>query len=81
VDEKGQAARVASALPYLAKRRHALRIERVYWYTWLTREVDPDYPFDYAGLRRLEDGRVVEKPAFSAFRRTALELQGLRDGR
>ena len=78
MDEKGQAARVAAALPYLAKRRRALRIERVYWYTWLTREVDPDYPFDYAGLRRLEPDRVVAKPAFGAFRRTALGLQGLR---
>jgi hypothetical protein len=74
--EKGQAARVSEALPYLVRRRRALRIERVYWYTWLTREVDKSYPFDYAGLRRLEDDRVVAKPALSAFRRTALKLQG-----
>jgi polysaccharide biosynthesis protein PslG len=78
MDEKGQAARVRSALPYLAARRRALRIERIYWYSWLTREVDPEYPFDYAGLRRLEDDRVVAKPAFAAFSRTARELQGLR---
>jgi hypothetical protein len=80
VDEAGQAQRVAAALPYLAARRRALRIERVYWYTWLTREVDPRYPFDYAGLRRLEPDRVVEKPAFAAFRRTALRLQGSPSG-
>jgi hypothetical protein len=78
MDEKGQAARVAAALPYLAKRRRALRIERIYWYSWLTRETDPDYPFDYAGLRRLEPDRVVPKPAFEAFRRSARALQGLR---
>ncbi len=78
MDEKGQAARVAAALPYLAKRRRALRIERIYWYAWLTREVDPEYPFDYAGLRRLESDRVVAKPAFTAFRRSARRLQGLR---
>ena len=78
MDEKGQAARVAAALPYLAKRRRALRIERVYWYSWLTREADPEYPFDYAGLRRLESDRVVPKPAFTAFRRSARGLQGLR---
>ena len=78
MDEKGQAARVTAALPYLAKRRRALGIERVYWYSWLTREVDPDYPFDYAGLRRLESDRVVAKPAFDAFRRSARGLQGLR---
>nr|MDQ3936053.1 hypothetical protein [Actinomycetota bacterium] len=74
--EGGQAARVAQALPYLAARRRALRIERVYWYTWLTRERDRLYPFDYAGLRRLEAGAVVAKPAFAAFSRTARRLQG-----
>ena len=74
--ERGQAERVRAALPYLARRRRELGIERVYWYTWLTRETDRAYPFDYAGLRRLERGRVVAKPALAAFRRTALELQG-----
>jgi hypothetical protein len=76
--ESGQAARVRAALPYLAARRHALGIERVYWYTWLTRETDDVYPFDYAGLRRLEPDRIVAKPAFAAFRSTALGLQGCR---
>jgi hypothetical protein len=74
--EKGQAQRVTAALPYLVRRRRELGIERVYWYNWLTREVDQSYPFDYAGLRRLEDDRVVAKPALAAFRRTALSLQG-----
>jgi len=74
--EKGQAQRVAAALPYLVRRRRELGIERIYWYTWLTREVHESYPFDYAGLRRLEDDRVVDKPALAAFRRTALRLQG-----
>jgi hypothetical protein len=76
--ERGQAARVAQALPYLARRRRALGVERVYWYTWMTRERDRDYPFDYAGLSRLEEDRVVDKPALSAFRRTARALRGLR---
>lgn len=74
--EAGQAERVRAALPYLARRRRELGIERVYWYTWLTRETDMSYPFDYAGLRRLEPGRVVAKPALAAYRRTALGLQG-----
>ena len=80
VSESGQAKRVAEALPYLAKRRRALRIERVYWYSWLTRETDEKYPFDFAGLRRLEADRVVVKPAYDAFRRTALGLQGVASG-
>jgi hypothetical protein len=77
VSEAGQAQRVTQALPYLAKRRRALRIERVYWYSWLTRETDDKYPFDFAGLRRLEPASVVPKPAFAAFSRTARGLQGL----
>ena len=76
--EKGQAARVADALPHLAAQRRRLGIERVFWYSWLTREVDRSYPFDYAGLRRLEGDRVVAKPALAAYRRTALRLQGCR---
>ena len=76
MSERGQAARLASALPYLARRRRELGVERVYWYTWLTRETDRSYPFDYAGLRRLEGDRVVAKPALAAYRRTALRLQG-----
>jgi hypothetical protein len=74
--ERGQASRVLQAWPYLAGRRRELGIERVYWYVWLTREQDPVYPFDYAGLRRLEPNRIVSKPALSAYRRAALGLQG-----
>ncbi len=38
--ERGQAARVSRALPYLVRRRRELGIERVHWYAWLTRETD-----------------------------------------
>ena len=75
MSESGQASRLSAALRFLASRRRALRIERVYWYSWLTRERDTDYPFDYAGLRRLEADRIVSKPALRAFRDTALDLQ------
>ena len=78
MSERGQASRVTESLPYLARRRRALGIERVYWYTWMTRERDRDYPFDYAGLTRLEGDRVIAKPALAAFRRAALGLQGRR---
>src|SRR5829696_1074078 len=76
--EAGQAKRLARAFERLADERRRLRIESVHWYTWMT----PDrgnYPFDYAGLRRLgEDGAVVAKPALGAFRKTALGLEGRR---
>lgn len=76
-DEAGQARKLSAALPLIARERRRLGIERAYWYTWLTRETDPEYPFDYAGLRRLdEDGRIVSKPALSAFRRAVARLRG-----
>ena len=76
VSERAQAARLRKALPLLAARRRKLRIESVYWYTWLTAETRDDYPFDYAGASRMDGGRIVRKPAFRALRETALELRG-----
>lgn len=74
VDERGQARRLARGLRALAANRRRLKIERVYWYTWMTAETDRTYPFDYAGLRRIERRRIVSKPAFGAFQRTVREL-------
>ena len=49
--------------------RHALRLERIYWYTWLTVDRDSPNSFDYSGLRtQRPDGSVVDKPAARAFR-------------
>jgi hypothetical protein len=49
--------------------RHALRLERIYWYTWVTVDRGSPNSFDYSGLRtQRADGRVVDKPAAKAFR-------------
>lgn len=72
--ERGQARQLGRGIRALAANRGRLRIERVYWYTWMTAETDWTYPFDYAGLRRLERARVVSKPALPAFRRTVRAL-------
>jgi hypothetical protein len=74
--EAGQAKALRQGLERMAKERSALRILRVYWYTWMTRETDPKFGFDYAGLVRLEsDGSFTHKPSFGAYRTTALELE------
>lgn len=74
--EPGQAKKLSQAFELLAENRGSLRLQRVYWYTWLTRDAHKHYPFDYAGLSRLEkDGRIVRKPAFGALRKIALKLQ------
>lgn len=73
-DDRGQARRLRRGLTALAKARKRLRIERVYWYTWLSEE-SSDSVFAWSGLRRLHDGRVVSTPALKAFRRTARRLR------
>jgi hypothetical protein len=73
----GQAARLGKALALLSAERKRLRIERVSWYTWLSSEQGPS-SFDWAGLRRVRDGRAVSTPALAVFRRAARRLEGCR---
>jgi hypothetical protein len=74
--EAGQARNLSHVYALLARERRRLRLQRAYWYTWMSVETNPDYPFDYAGLLRVgPDGAVVEKPAYAALRRTALGLE------
>jgi hypothetical protein len=75
-NEAGQARNLSRVYSLLARERRRLRLQRAYWYTWMSVETNPDYPFDYAGLARMgPDGSVVLKPAFGALRRTALRLE------
>jgi hypothetical protein len=76
--ERGQAKNLSAAYTMLAKQRAKLHIGRVYWYTWLSRDVQGDYPFDWAGLLRVTSGGVKPKPALAAFRRTAMALEHCR---
>jgi hypothetical protein len=72
----GQASRLARGLALLARERRALGIGRVYWYTWLSAEGASPSSFDYSGLRRLRDGRLVTAPALAVFKRVARRLEG-----
>jgi len=74
--ERGQARKLRQAYRMLAKLRRRLRLHAVYWYTWMTLDRSPSYPFDYAGVTRREDDSVVRKPAYRAMRKTALTLEG-----
>jgi len=73
--DRGQASRLTDGLRLLARARKRLRIQRVFWYTWLSREGSPN-SFDYSGLRRVRHGDVISVPALDAFRRSARRLQG-----
>jgi hypothetical protein len=74
--DAGQAQRLESGLKRLAADRKALRIERVYWYSWLTVEGASADAFRWSGLRRLRDGQLIDAPALSVFQRMARRLQG-----
>jgi hypothetical protein len=74
--DRGQARRLEAGLKLLAKHRRKLRIEQVYWYTWLSSEASTGSGFDWSGLRRLREGRVRDAPALATFRRAARRLQG-----
>ncbi|MGZ6709847.1 MAG: hypothetical protein ACXVFN_23270, partial [Solirubrobacteraceae bacterium] len=67
--EAGQAVRLRQAYALFVRARRALRLDRIYWYTWVTVDRDSPNSFDYSGLRTLRpDGSVVDKPAARAFR-------------
>jgi hypothetical protein len=77
VSERVQAEKLAGAFLTFARLRRQLRLQRVYWYTWVSADKSRVYPFDWSGLATVNgDGGVVRKPALAAFRRTALALEG-----
>src|SRR3954453_16236774 len=71
-----QASKLESAFRTFASLRRKLRIQRVYWYTWVSPDQSRVYPFDWSGLSTLQDGRLVRKPALAAVRPTALAIEG-----
>jgi hypothetical protein len=74
--DAGQARKLAAVLPLLARNRQRLGLMGFYYYTWMTDDVPGGDPFQFAGLLGLDHGRFVRKPAFTAFRRAALALEG-----
>jgi hypothetical protein len=67
--EAGQARKLLQAYRLFVRARHLLRLQRIYWYTWVTTDRDSPNSFDYSGLRtQRADGSVVDKPAARAFR-------------
>ena len=71
--ERGQASRLKLALSLLVKSRKRLRIQRVVWYTWLSREGSPS-SFAWSGLRRLRGSELVSARSLAVFRRAARRL-------
>ncbi len=74
--ERGQARKLTTALRTLARQRKRLRIAQVDWYTWLSPHARRAQWSDYAGLSRLARGKLVRKPALTAFSQVALAAEG-----
>jgi hypothetical protein len=67
--EGGQADRLRSVYKLLLAQRKALRLARIYWYTWATVDNGSPNSFDYSGLLQWRpDGTFRAKPALAAFR-------------
>ncbi len=68
----GQARKLATLLPLLARNRRALGLLGFDVYTWL--DTDAGHSFSYSGLLRVRGSAITAKPAFAAFKRAALAL-------
>ncbi|MGI8632503.1 MAG: hypothetical protein ACR2NA_08160 [Solirubrobacterales bacterium] len=68
--EEGQARRLTQAYTRLGRAsvRARLRLQRVYWYTWMSPDGRPTATFDWAGLRTVDDAGTRSKPAHEALR-------------
>ena len=73
--EAGQAKRLRQILKRIARARRKLRIRAAFWYTWLSPPIGQAQSFDYSGLRRMDGGSPVSKPALDALRSTIRKLR------
>lgn len=75
VTEAQQARKLSQVLPMLAAARKRLHIERVFWFSWLSKDTG-HFTFDYSGLRTISGQTIHDKPALAAYRKGVLALEG-----
>jgi hypothetical protein len=74
VNDAQQARKLGQVIPLLVEQRRALRLERVYWFTWISAAPEPvNDPFSYSGLRQLDsDGSTIRsRPSLAVYARMA----------
>jgi hypothetical protein len=78
--QQGEAKKLSQLLPMLASNRRRLGLSAFYYYTWLSTDQRGAVSWAFSGLLHFDtsSGKVSAKPAFNAFRRTALKLEGCR---
>jgi len=75
---RGQARNIATLLPRLLSQRVRLGLLGFYYYNWAGYQHRGGFAFEFSGLFGFRPGAFVAKPAFSAFRRAALAIEGCR---
>jgi hypothetical protein len=73
---RSMAVKLANAYSALARNHRALRLQRVYWFTWATPYGRGGSVFNYAGLQQYRHGEFKAQPALGAFQRVARKLEG-----
>jgi hypothetical protein len=76
--EQGEAKKLSQLLPMLAANRRSLGLAGFYYYTWVSTDQRGAVSWAFSGLLHYDSGNgtVSTKPAFKAFRRTALKIEG-----
>jgi hypothetical protein len=73
----GMGRRLTTLYALLARKRKALKLDSVYWYTWASRYGRSKSNFDFSGLVKSADGlEITPQPALAAFRRSAQRFEG-----
>ena len=76
--EAGQARNIAQAMRLLAANRARLHLAGFYYYNWASYDQPNVSAFDFSGLFQFHSGEFRAKPAYDAFRTSALALEGCR---
>jgi hypothetical protein len=74
--EKGQAQKLSQLLPLLASNRKALGLQSFYYYTWMSDDQRGAVSWSFSGLLQWTGSKVRAKPAYFAWRKAALKLEG-----
>lgn len=74
--ERGQAQKLTQLLPLLAANRVSLGLQRFYYYTWMSSDRRGAISWAFSGLLQWTGSKVRPKPAYAAFGRAALKLEG-----
>jgi polysaccharide biosynthesis protein PslG len=73
-----QARDINALIPMLAGDRRRLRLLGFYYYNWAGFEQAGGFAFEFSGLFRFQSGTFIHKPAFDAYKRATLRIEGCR---